>query len=102
MFALLFTLLAMCSTLVGGYIAIAARHRIHLLMGLAYLQTHTGFGIMFTDLSEEQRELIADYWLSKKMTAEGVKKTTQPPHSIVRQKLESAAAAVFSTKNCEA
>ncbi len=25
----------------------------------SYLQTHTGFGIRFTDLSEEQRELIA-------------------------------------------
>src|SRR5205085_313971 len=34
MVTLLFTSLAMCSTLVGGYIAIKARHRIHLLMGL--------------------------------------------------------------------
>src|ERR671939_597153 len=31
---LLFTSLAMCSTLAGGYVAVKARHRIHLLMGL--------------------------------------------------------------------
>jgi len=34
MIALLFASLAMCSTLAGGFLAIAARRRIHLLMGL--------------------------------------------------------------------
>jgi hypothetical protein len=43
MFTLLFTLLAMCSTLVGSYVAVAARQRMHLLMGL-------GAGVLLGDL----------------------------------------------------
>jgi ZIP family zinc transporter len=50
MYTLLFTLLAMCSTLVGGYIAIAARHRIHLLMGLG---AGVLLGAVFFDLLPE-------------------------------------------------
>ena len=50
MSTLLFTLLAMCSTLVGGYIAIAARHRIHLLMGLG---AGVLLGAVFFDLLPE-------------------------------------------------
>src|SRR5882762_8984814 len=45
-----FTLLAMCSTLVGGYIAIVARHRIHLLMGLG---AGVLLGAVFFDLLPE-------------------------------------------------
>jgi zinc transporter ZupT len=40
----------MCSTLVGGYIAIAARHRIHLLMGLG---AGVLLGAVFFDLLPE-------------------------------------------------
>src|SRR3981081_2808939 len=50
MSTLLFTLLAMCSTLVGGYIAIAARRRIHLLMGLG---AGVLLGAVFFDLLPE-------------------------------------------------
>src|SRR5258706_10221943 len=50
MSTLLFTLLAMCSTLVGGYIAIAARHQIHLLMGLG---AGVLLGAVFFDLLPE-------------------------------------------------
>src|SRR5260370_10567259 len=50
MFMLLFTLLAMCSTLVGGYIAIAARRQIHLLMGLG---AGVLLGAVFFDLLPE-------------------------------------------------
>src|SRR2546429_510230 len=50
MSTLLFTLLAMCSTLVGGYIAIVARHRIHLLMGLG---AGVLLGAVFFDLLPE-------------------------------------------------
>jgi len=50
MSTLLFTLLAMCSTLIGGYIAIAARHRIHLLMGLG---AGVLLGAVFFDLMPE-------------------------------------------------
>jgi zinc transporter ZupT len=50
MFTLLLTSLAMCSTLIGGYIAIAARHRIHLLMGLG---AGVLLGAVFFDLLPE-------------------------------------------------
>src|SRR5258707_1130510 len=50
MFTLFLTSLAMCSTLVGGYIAIAARHRIHLLMGLG---AGVLLGAVFFDLLPE-------------------------------------------------
>ena len=56
MFTLLFTLLAMCSTLVGGYIAIAARHKIHLLMGLG---AGVLLGAVFFDLLPESLSLAA-------------------------------------------
>ncbi len=54
MFTLLLTSLAMCSTLVGGYIAIAARHRIHLLMGLG---AGVLLGAVFFDLLPEALSL---------------------------------------------
>lgn len=50
MSTLLFTLLAMCSTLVGGYIAVAARRQIHLLMGLG---AGVLLGAVFFDLLPE-------------------------------------------------
>src|SRR6267142_4152830 len=50
MIALLFASLAMCSTLAGGYLAIAARRRIHLLMGLG---AGVLLGAVFFDLSPE-------------------------------------------------
>ena len=50
MVALLFASLAMCSTLVGGYLAIAARRRIHLLMGLG---AGVLLGAVFFDLLPE-------------------------------------------------
>src|SRR5258708_19732978 len=50
MFTLFLTSLAMCSTLVGGYIAIAARHQIHLLMGLG---AGVLLGAVFFDLLPE-------------------------------------------------
>jgi zinc transporter, ZIP family len=56
MFTLLFTLLAMCSTLVGGYIAIAARRQIHLLMGLG---AGVLLGAVFFDLLPESLSVAA-------------------------------------------
>src|SRR5260370_20109676 len=56
MFMLLFTLLAMCSTLVGGYIAIAARRQIHLLMGLG---AGVLLGAVFFDLLPESLSVAA-------------------------------------------
>ncbi len=56
MSTLLFTLLAMCSTLVGGYIAIVARHRIHLLMGLG---AGVLLGAVFFDLLPESLLIAA-------------------------------------------
>jgi zinc transporter, ZIP family len=50
MFTLLFTLLAMCSTLIGGYVAVAARQRMHLLMGLG---AGVLLGAVFFDLLPE-------------------------------------------------
>ncbi|HZE72921.1 MAG TPA: ZIP family metal transporter [Pyrinomonadaceae bacterium] len=50
MSTLLFTLLAMCSTLAGGYIAIAARRQVHLLMGLG---AGVLLGAVFFDLLPE-------------------------------------------------
>ncbi|PYS81377.1 MAG: hypothetical protein DMF67_17185 [Acidobacteria bacterium] len=50
MLTLLFTSLAMCSTLVGGYIAVAARRSIHLLMGLG---AGVLLGAVFFDLLPE-------------------------------------------------
>jgi zinc transporter, ZIP family len=50
MLVLLFTSLAMVSTLVGGYIAIVARHSIHLLMGLG---AGVLLGAVFFDLLPE-------------------------------------------------
>jgi len=56
MSTLLFTLLAMCSTLVGGYIAIAARRQIHLLMGLG---AGVLLGAVFFDLLPESLSVAA-------------------------------------------
>ncbi len=56
MFTLLFTVLAMCSTLVGGYIAIAARRQIHLLMGLG---AGVLLGAVFFDLLPESLSVAA-------------------------------------------
>src|SRR5436305_1754609 len=50
MLTLLFTSLAMCSTLVGGYVAVAARRSIHLLMGLG---AGVLLGAVFFDLLPE-------------------------------------------------
>jgi zinc transporter, ZIP family len=56
MSTLLFTLLAMCSTLVGGYIATAARRQIHLLMGLG---AGVLLGAVFFDLLPESLSVAA-------------------------------------------
>ena len=50
MAALLFTFLAMCSTLAGGYLAIKAHRRLHLLMGLG---AGVLLGAVFFDLLPE-------------------------------------------------
>lgn len=50
MLTLLFTSLAMCSTLAGGYIAVGARRNIHLLMGLG---AGVLLGAVFFDLLPE-------------------------------------------------
>src|SRR5437868_8010141 len=50
MITLLFTSLAMCSTLAGGYAAVKARRRIHLLMGLG---AGVLLGAVFFDLLPE-------------------------------------------------
>ena len=51
MLTLLFTSLAMCATLAGGYVAVAARHRrLHLLMGLG---AGVLLGAVFFDLLPE-------------------------------------------------
>jgi ZIP family zinc transporter len=50
MLVLLFTSLAMCSTLAGGYVAIKAQRRIHLLMGLG---AGVLLGAVFFDLLPE-------------------------------------------------
>jgi ZIP family zinc transporter len=50
MITLLFTSLAMCSTLAGGFIAVKARQRIHLLMGLG---AGVLLGAVFFDLLPE-------------------------------------------------
>ena len=50
MLTLLFTSLAMCSTLVGGYVAVAARRSIHLLMGVG---AGVLLGAVFFDLLPE-------------------------------------------------
>lgn len=60
MLTLLLTTLAMCSTLLGGYIAIAARHRIHLLMGLG---AGVLLGAVFFDLLPEALSVgVAQGW----------------------------------------
>src|ERR1051326_3131829 len=56
MTTLLFTSLAMFSTLAGGYIAIVARHRIHLLMGLG---AGVLLGAVFFDLLPESLMIAA-------------------------------------------
>ncbi|HKC65932.1 MAG TPA: ZIP family metal transporter [Pyrinomonadaceae bacterium] len=50
MLALLYTSLAMCSTLMGGYVAIKAHRRVHLLMGLG---AGVLLGAVFFDLLPE-------------------------------------------------
>jgi zinc transporter, ZIP family len=56
MLTLLFTLLAMGSTLLGGYIAVAARQRMHLLMGLG---AGVLLGAVFFDLLPESLSVAA-------------------------------------------
>ncbi len=56
MYTLLFTLLAMCSTLIGGYVAVAARQRMHLLMGLG---AGVLLGAFFFDLLPESLSVAA-------------------------------------------
>jgi zinc transporter, ZIP family len=58
MAALLFTSLAMCSTLAGGFMAIAARRRIHLLMGLG---AGVLLGAVFFDLLPESLDVARDH-----------------------------------------
>jgi ZIP family zinc transporter len=55
--ALLFASLATCSTLAGGYLAIAARRRIHLLMGLG---AGVLLGAVFFDLLPESLAVAQD------------------------------------------
>ncbi|HEY8204009.1 MAG TPA: ZIP family metal transporter, partial [Pyrinomonadaceae bacterium] len=55
--ALLFSSLAMCSTLAGGWLAIAARRRIHLLMGLG---AGVLLGAVFFDLLPESLDVARD------------------------------------------
>jgi zinc transporter, ZIP family len=63
MVALAFASLAMCSTLVGGYLAIAARRRIHLLMGLG---AGVLLGAVFFDLLPESLTVARDHgWSSR-------------------------------------
>jgi ZIP family zinc transporter len=57
MVTFLFTSLAMCSTLVGGYIAVAARRSIHLLMGLG---AGVLLGAVFFDLLPEALSVAED------------------------------------------
>lgn len=57
MLALLFTSLAMCSTLFGGYIAIIAHRRIHLLLGLG---AGVLLGAVFFDLLPESLSVAMD------------------------------------------
>jgi ZIP family zinc transporter len=56
MVALLFTSLAMCSTLAGGYLAIKAHRRLHLLMGLG---AGVLLGAVFFDLLPESLAVAA-------------------------------------------
>jgi ZIP family zinc transporter len=56
MATLLFTSMAMFSTLAGGYIAIVARHRVHLLMGLG---AGVLLGAVFFDLLPESLTIAA-------------------------------------------
>ena len=58
MTALLLTSLAMCSTLLGGFLAIAARRRIHLLMGLG---AGVLLGAVFFDLLPESLAVAEDH-----------------------------------------
>jgi zinc transporter, ZIP family len=57
MIALLFATLAMCSTLAGGFLAIAAPRRIHLLMGLG---AGVLLGAVFFDLLPESLAVAGD------------------------------------------
>ena len=56
MLTLVFTLIAMGSTLLGGYIAVAARQRVHLLMGLG---AGVLLGAVFFDLLPESLSVAA-------------------------------------------
>jgi len=56
--ALIFTSLAMCSTLAGGYLAIAARRRIHLLMGVG---AGVLLGAVFFDLLPESLAIAGEH-----------------------------------------
>jgi ZIP family zinc transporter len=58
MTALLFTSLAMVSTLTGGYLAIAARRRMHLLMGVG---AGVLLGAVFFDLLPESLAVARDH-----------------------------------------
>ena len=56
----------MCSTLIGGYIAVKARHRIHLLMGLG---AGVLLGAVFFDLLPEALSVGADHgWSFRAVT----------------------------------
>lgn len=57
MLTLLFTALAMCSTLIGGYVAIKAHRSVHLLMGLG---AGVLLGAVFFDLLPESLSVAAD------------------------------------------
>ena len=57
MVVLLFTSLAMCSTLAGGYLAITAHRRIHLLMGVG---AGVLLGAVFFDLLPESLAVASD------------------------------------------
>src|SRR6266404_6051354 len=64
MIALLFTSLAMCSTLAGGYIAIVAHRRIHLLMGVG---AGVLLGAVFFDLLPESLAIAGAEGLSLRL-----------------------------------
>src|SRR5215510_3957271 len=67
MLALFFTSLAMVSTITGGYIAIAAHRRIHLLLGLG---AGVLLGAVFFDLMPESLSVAASQgWSSKTILA---------------------------------
>src|SRR5437899_11725713 len=67
MLAFFLTLMAMVSTLVGGYIAIKAHHRLHLLMGLG---AGVLLGAVFFDLLPESLAVANEHAWSFRVVLE--------------------------------